>query len=672
MDGKGLRRICEMLIGLFLAGAAFLYILCGENAHIAVHDNLDLFVAQYQMLREQGSFFSQGTASLFLGGISRDVLPSERSLTGLAYWLLPPFAAYVTLYFVKIGLSIAGFWLLTREILDKTAQEKPFSDSAQAIALLGGFAYGILNVFPAYGVCFASIPLYVWLMIRLYRVGRMPGAGAVLQDGHWKEWMSSRVRREFPYLAGLFVYPFVSYFSYFGLFLLAYSVLGILWIWIRDRRLPLRLLAGTAAMALGCVFFEYRLFRTMLGGGAVTIRETMVQNDFTPAQVLGEIGDVFVSNIFHADGVQKKLILPVCAVYFVFLNGRYMVRGQGKRIFHDLYNLIALLLGFNAVIYGLYDFRPFRGMVERLVPPLKGWQFNRTIFFSPFLWYAAMTLIALRLMSAAGRRKSRAAAAGAMLLPMLSAALVLSTPNTYNDLYATLRGVVKEEMQGQTVDDLSWREFYSPELFAKIRKDLGYSSGDLDSTAGTPQQEAEERFGSLERDMHTDNPLDGTADDPSAWTASARAVAEQGFQTSGTTGTDWAVAYGFHPAVLEYNGIATLDGYLGFYNQSYKDVFRTAIAPALERRPASEVNFDAWGARCYLYSGDEDGIVQAVRHYQTISSQIAIDETALRDMGCRYIFSRIRLTNAEEKHLRLRGEWSDETSPYTVYVYELE
>ena len=672
MDGKGLRRICEMLIGLFLAGAAFLYILCGENAHIAVHDNLDLFVAQYQMLREQGSFFSQGTASLFLGGISRDVLPSERSLTGLAYWLLPPFAAYVTLYFVKIGLSIAGFWLLTREILDKTAQEKPFSDSAQAIALLGGFAYGILNVFPAYGVCFASIPLYVWLMIRLYRVGRRPGAGAVLQDGHWKEWMSSRVRREFPYLAGLFVYPFVSYFSYFGLFLLAYSVLGILWIWIRDRRLPLRLLAGTAAMALGCVFFEYRLFRTMLGGGAVTIRETMVQNDFTPAQVLGEIGDVFVSNIFHADGVQKKLILPVCAVYFVFLNGRYMVRGQGKRIFHDLYNLIALLLGFNAVIYGLYDFRPFRGMVERLVLPLKGCQFNRTIFISPFLWYAAMTLIALRLMSAAGRRKSRAAAAGAMLLPMLSAALVLSTPNTYNDLYATLRGGVKEEMQGQTVDDLSWREFYSPELFAKIRKDLGYSSGDLDSTAGTPQQEAEERFGSLERDMHTDNPLDGTADDPSAWTASARAVAEQGFQTSGTTGTDWAVAYGFHPAVLEYNGIATLDGYLGFYNQSYKDVFRAAIAPALERRPASEVNFDAWGARCYLYSGDEDGIVQAVRHYQTISSQIAIDETALRDMGCRYIFSRIRLTNAEEKHLRLRGEWSDETSPYTVYVYELE
>ena len=48
-------------------------------------------------------------------------------------------------------------------------------------------------------------------------------------------------------------------------------------------------------------------------------------------------------------------------------------------------------------------------------------------------------------------------------------------------------------------------------------------------------------------------------------------------------------------------------------------------------------------------------------------------ETALPGHGLPlHRFSRIRLTNAEEKHLRLRGEWSDETSPYTVYVYELE
>ena len=53
---------------------------------------------------------------------------------------------------------------------------------------------------------------------------------------------------------------------------------------------------------------------------------------------------------------------------------------------------------------------------------------------------------------------------------------------------------------------------------------------------------------------------------------------------------EWSAAYGLHPAVLEYNGIATLDGYLGFYPQSYKEDFRRIIAPALERVEASRAS----------------------------------------------------------------------------------
>ncbi len=93
------------LIALFFVCAAALYIYCGEDSHIEVQDNLDLFQAQYKMLKDQNAFFSHGTAVPFLGGISRDVLPSELSLTGLIYFLLPPFAAYVTVYFVKIALA---------------------------------------------------------------------------------------------------------------------------------------------------------------------------------------------------------------------------------------------------------------------------------------------------------------------------------------------------------------------------------------------------------------------------------------------------------------------------------------------------------------------------------------------------------------------------------------
>ena len=96
------------------------------------------------------------------------------------------------------------------------------------------------------------------------------------------------------------------------------------------------------------------------------------------------------------------------------------------------------------------------------------------------------------------------------------------------------------------------------------------------------------------------------------------------------------------------------------------------IAPALEKRPATKQYFDDWGARCYLYSGSQDTIVQPVRNYPTQEEDADINADALRRLGCRYIFSRIRITNAEELGLSLRGTYEDAAvSPYTVYLYEL-
>ena len=106
---------------------------------------------------------------------------------------------------------------------------------------------------------------------------------------------------------------------------------------------------------------------------------------------------------------------------------------------------------------------------------------------------------------------------------------------------------------GNKLDDLNYREFYSKELFSDVKKEIGYKEG------------------------------------------------------------EWSVAYGMHPAILEYNGISTLDGYLGFYPQSYKEEFRKVIAPALSQNPDSAAYFDDWGARCYLYSGTDATIVMATK-----------------------------------------------------------
>lgn len=113
----------------------------GKGSIISVHDNLDLFVAQFQMLKNTGAFWKHGVEVPFLGGISRDVLPSEFSLYSLLYMILPSYYAYVAGYLLKIVIGTFSMVLLARDLFkDQYGESKP-------VIFLAGFAYGILNVF---------------------------------------------------------------------------------------------------------------------------------------------------------------------------------------------------------------------------------------------------------------------------------------------------------------------------------------------------------------------------------------------------------------------------------------------------------------------------------------------------------------------------------------------
>lgn len=556
---------------LFLTAGVFLGY--GERSYIAVHDNMDLFLAQFQMLKNTGSFFRHGVEVPFLGGISRDNLPSELSLYTVLYMVFPTYTAYVAGILGKILLGMFSFRLLAGELYpDKYAIYRP-------VIYMTGFVYGIIWFFPAFGFAFASIPLCVYLLVKIYR---HPG----------KLW----------YLA-LFAYPLVSYFSYHGIFILGYLAIAVVWLSIRDRKPAWSLAGALFVLALGYVVCEYRLFGQMLFGGEVTIRSSIVNADLSMREILREIGTVWKEGIFHADGVHTRVVLPVCMLYFLILNGGYLYRRQGKKIFHDPFNFIMAFLLFNSVIYGLYGCGPVRRLVETLIPPLEGWQFNRTVFFNPFLWYAGLFLILIRLYD-----RGVWAAWIANLIVCAAALAVILTPNRYNDLYATCYNRAYEHFHGTEVDELDYGQFYAQALFEEIKEDIGYRG-------------------------------------------------------------EWSAAYGLHPAVLEYNGIATLDGYLGFYAQQYKEDFRKIIAPALERVEQTRIYYDDWGARAYLYSGTDLSIVQATKTVYATDYDIYIDVDAFRALGGEYIFSRLELANAKEVGLALLKSYTAEDGSCTIYVY---
>ena len=552
---------------------------------------IDLFVAQFAMLKNTGSFFAHGVNAPFLGGISRDVLPSEFSLYTILYMIFPPFAAYIIGYILKVLIAVFSMRLLIMDILKypKSKENMSVSDeldedkleAAANIATLVGLLYGVLNMFPAFGIPFASIPLIVFLLRRAHLSNRKTLSPMI------------------PLL--VFLYPILSYFSYFGFFIIGYLLVAIIWLWIREKRVPKTLIISMIALIAGYVVMEYRLFDMMLFSKEMTIRETMDPGFMPGKDVIRLMGDAFVNGMMHADDVHKFFVMPVCVIYFFFLNIRYIVKKNVRGIFTDSYNLGALMIVLNAIVYGLYYFEPVNRFFGIIAPPLKGFQFNRTIFFNPLLWCLMFFVVIYRVKVPVLLKYAAV---------LVAVAIVLLTPGRYNDLYTTAHHTVRAQVYGNENDELNFREFYSSKLFKSIKKDIGYAEG------------------------------------------------------------EWSVAYGMHPAILEYNGISTLDGYLGFYSQSYKERFRKVIEPALSRKEATRAYFDDWGARCYLYSGTDDSIVMATRSmFGVTDTDLYADTTALKDMGCKYIFSRIDISNTEELGLELVGKYSGEESAYTIYVY---
>lgn len=566
-----------IIVGFFVF-AAVIFGYFGEGSYIAVHDNLDLFIPQYQMMKNTGSFWGKGIAMPFLGGVNRDTLPAEFSLYTVLYMIFPAYAAYIAGYLLKIIIAILSCYLLARDFLQEEWEKY------RPLIMMVGFAYGILNVFPNFGIAFASIPLVVFLLRRIYH--------------------AASVRTGWMWYVFLLLYPLLSYFSYFGLFILAYLVVAVIWLWIRDKKLSGTLVAGLFVLAAGYVICEYRLFYTMLFSNEETIRSTMVESSLSAGEIMGFITESWGKGIFHAESLHTWVVLPVCILYFLWLNGSYVKAGNIRGIFHDVYNLLMLILVFNSVIYGIYYWGELRGVIEFLVPPLTGWQFNRTIFFSPFIWYAAFFLV-LKRMYENGKRHRKAAA---NILSLAAVLLIVLSGTRYNDLYYTCYYHAYEWYGGNKADQLSYREFYSTDLFEMAKADIGYDD-------------------------------------------------------------EWSAAYGFYPAVLQYNGIATLDGYLGFYSQDYKEKFRQVIAPALERVEESRIYFDEWGARAYLYSGTDISAVSATREVMVTDYDIYIDTDAFVELGGRYLFSRLRLTNAEDQGLVLLGNYQTAGSPYELYVY---
>lgn len=558
--------------GIFIVEALVFFIL-REQIYVGVLDNLDLFITQLKMLRDNDAFFAHGQMMPILQSIDRDYFPSEFSLYNLLFFLLPDLYAYIVGYLLKLLMAFFSCMLLAKLILGKK-----YADYDRIVTLVS-VAFALLPVYPMYAFCFASLPYVLYLFIRLYREPK---------------------RRLYVLL---FFYPLVSYFTFFGAFILGYVLIATVILAIRDKKVPWRLLGSFVALMAGFVCFEYRLFGIMLFSDVVTIRETMVTASLGFGGLLGSFWEAFSYGVIHAQPVHAYFVLPLCALYFVVLNVTYVRKRQARRMISDPFNLTILFIVFNCAVYALYFWEPLRNLVETVLPPLRGFQYNRTVYFNTFAWYFALFLVLKALYE---KRKCIACLCG------LLAILVIGAKQTeFSDFYNTVYCNLYKAVRHTDTNQLSYGEFYGEALMEQIKADIDYQP-------------------------------------------------EQG-----------ACAYGFHPAMLSYNGITTIDGYCGYYSQEYKEAFRKVIAPTLEKNDNWREYYDDWACRAYLFSASGVNTYQFGENADSAPQEILIDTKALKRLGCDYIFSRTEISNAEEMALKFVKEYRTEEIPYGVYLYRV-
>lgn len=555
-------------IASFLMVTLIYVIANGENIYLPVHDYLDCHPAYMKMLQDNDLFWKLDGTVPMLHGVSRNLFYSDLKAYTWLFMIFPTFVAIVAGWYAQIIIATIGFYCLARTVYGENLKDKN-------LVLLCGFVYGIIPSYIPCAFAFASLPFLMTLLIKLYK------------------------KFDWRYLVGLFIYPVFSDFSMMGIFVCGYILLFFIICWLIRKKVLWRIVGGLISLSFGYIITEWRLFYSMLFSTEPSIRTEFASSDVGLWKMLMNVLNGFVRGQYHAGDLHMYVVFPVCILYFIYLNVKYIREHKWNCIAKDKYNWIIFLLVLNSVIYGIDTLKGFRGVVATIISPLEGFQFGRALWLNPFLWYFSFMIVLYRL----PWQKIK-------YVVLFCAFCVLCLYNeTYNCLYQNIFPIAYEMIKGEEYPGLTYAEFYSEELFDKILEDLDYNG-------------------------------------------------------------EWSIAYGMHPSVIEYNGISSIDGYSSVYPLEYKKQFRQLIAPELEIDGNNAEYFDTWGGRAYVFSNEVDD--NSGRNMEITQSTLIIDKDVFREMGGKYVFSRVAITNTDELELDEIGVYTDESSPYKIYVYKME
>ncbi|MCI8798378.1 MAG: hypothetical protein HFH88_01010 [Lachnospiraceae bacterium] len=424
--------------------AIYIIILCMYSTvfrgqvYIPMHDCLDNNIAQYKMLHDTHSFFSQNAILPFLGGINRDYLPSELKVYSWAYIFLDPYVALVLYYILRVIISVVGSIFLGKRLLGSKFEKY------ENIILLCALLYSQLPVSPIWDIAFS---IYPFLCATIHKTFKE----------NWKK----------GYILTFFL-PFFSELAHFGIFILGYILIFWVYCLIRRKKNSHCLLIIMATMALGYIVSEYRMFRLKLFSNEVSLRESSYVNTLLTEgldALSNNFRTAFVDGQYHGATMHSYIVLPLCELVLAYVIIRAITRHKIEKF--DVYVIACMsLITLNSMFYALSYNLGFANIVERFFPFLRGIGLERVIRLNTFIWYFLFAVIVIYMAMKNQRIIS-------YILIVAVGYSIVNNPTIYDTLRVNIVSF-KSRYIYHTTPAMSYDEVYSVKLFDKIKESIGY------------------------------------------------------------------------------------------------------------------------------------------------------------------------------------------------------
>lgn len=132
------------------------------------------------------------------------------------------------------------------------------------------------------------------------------------------------------------------------------------------------------------------------------------------------------------------------------------------------------------------------------------------------------------------------------------------------------------------------------------------------------------------------------------------------------------ISIGLHPAVAQYNGFYTLDGYCADYPLEYKHKFRSIIKNELAKDTDLRNYFDRWGSRCYAFSSELGRNFIFRQDNDIIINKLDYNFNKLEEFGCKFIISTVKINTFENPNCKFIKMFSQSNYYWKINLYEIK